>query len=288
MENKSLTSVCRTSLPFIQSGRKLPSSSLVGPTRNPAWTLDFGRHEVAAELSNLGEIISSGTWQPEITVAGRSLALDSNGVWETICWFSDFDVDYLEIEHDCANGWRLQRQFLMARQDLFLYTADAILGPPGATHAIDYRLELPMASELKFLTNDASHEVGLKGRRALGLVLPIALPEWKRDSRVGRLDTSSGNCTLTHQTQSSTNLYVPCFIDLHPRRMRKPMTWRQLTVAEDLNILPPDRAVGFRVQVGARTMADVPFAGPGEEPDSLGTEPDHGIPMRSILGRWRY
>ena len=32
--------------------------------------------------------------------------------------------------------------------------------------------------------------------------------------------------------------------------MRTTATWRQLTVAEDLEIIPRDQAVGYRVQVG--------------------------------------
>ena len=40
------------------------------------------------------------------------------------------------------------------------------------------------------------------------------------------------------------------FIDLNLSRFDRPMTWRQLTVAEDRQNQPPDQAVGYRVQVG--------------------------------------
>jgi hypothetical protein len=45
-------------------------------------------------------------------------------------------------------------------------------------------------------------------------------------------------------------IYAPIFVDLCRKRFGRPLTWRQLTVAERLEILPPDRATGFRVQIG--------------------------------------
>jgi len=39
---------------------------------------------------------------------------------------------------------------------------------------------------------------------------------------------------------------------MDPRRRGRPITWRQLTVAEDRKILTPDVAVGYRVQIGKK------------------------------------
>src|SRR5262249_27676705 len=35
-----------------------------------------------------------------------------------------------------------------------------------------------------------------------------------------------------------------------PRRQRRPLTWRRLTVAENLGIVPRDVATAYRIQVG--------------------------------------
>jgi hypothetical protein len=40
------------------------------------------------------------------------------------------------------------------------------------------------------------------------------------------------------------------FFDLKRTRLGKPFTWRNLTIAERLEIQPPDVAVGYRVQCG--------------------------------------
>ena len=45
-------------------------------------------------------------------------------------------------------------------------------------------------------------------------------------------------------------MLAPLFFDLRARRMTRPLTWRQLTVAESLKTQPPEVAVGYRVMVG--------------------------------------
>ena len=62
--------------------------------------------------------------------------------------------------------------------------------------------------------------------------------------------TTSG--LLLKQRGVASRLEVPLFIDLDPRQRTKPYTWRQLTVAEDLQVQPRDVATGYRVQIGRR------------------------------------
>ncbi len=47
-------------------------------------------------------------------------------------------------------------------------------------------------------------------------------------------------------------MYAPLLMDLDPRRSRQPLTWRQLTVAENRKTVSSDVAVGYRVQIGCR------------------------------------
>jgi hypothetical protein len=80
-------------------------------------------------------------------------------------------------------------------------------------------------------------------------VLPLALPEWRAAAAMGSLEAAPGGLLLRQQTRAR-GLYAPLFIDLGPHRMKWPLTWRQLTVGEKLQIQKPDVAVGYRVQVG--------------------------------------
>jgi hypothetical protein len=53
-----------------------------------------------------------------------------------------------------------------------------------------------------------------------------------------------------HRNQRGKRLACPLFFDFRHRRLTKERTWRRLTVAEMLEIQPPDVAVGYRVQSG--------------------------------------
>ncbi|MHB8902693.1 MAG: hypothetical protein ACYC6Y_28370, partial [Thermoguttaceae bacterium] len=46
--------------------------------------------------------------------------------------------------------------------------------------------------------------------------------------------------------------FAPLFLDLNARRMRRPGTWRRLTVAQSLEIVPANVAAGYRVMVGGQ------------------------------------
>ncbi len=59
-----------------------------------------------------------------------------------------------------------------------------------------------------------------------------------------------GGCSI--KLPRETALCVPVFIDFDRKRSGKARTWRQLTVAENLQILPRDVAVAFHLQIGAR------------------------------------
>jgi hypothetical protein len=79
------------------------------------------------------------------------------------------------------------------------------------------------------------------------MALPLALPEWRVAGRGGFDATADG---LTLEQQGAVRLYAPLWIDCDARRIGKPRTWRQLTVADMRTILPPHQAVGYRVQAG--------------------------------------
>ena len=215
----------------------------------PRLTVAFDGADVWVELA-CGKPLLLGQWQPALTVNGQSLQVVTQ--WDSICWYNDYDTDYLEIEADLSGGWKLQRQLLMARQDYFLYAADVLLSPARLTAPakIEYRLDLPLAEGVKFRPQEETQDGYLGfGQRTSALVVPLGVPEWRCDTRPGSLEEVNGTLRLTHNVQGM-RLYAPLFFDLHRRRHRQPATWRQLTVAENLQIVPPDVAVGLRVHVG--------------------------------------
>ena len=205
----------------------------------------FDKPEIRAELLANGQVLSSGTWSPKIRIDGCEQSVTSE--WESTCWFSDHDVDYLELEARLSSGWSLQRQFLLAREDQFLFVADIVLGDQIAE--IEHRSMLPLNPSIRFAAAGETQEGFLTGRKRLALVLPLGLPEWRVTGRDGSLYAEEDSLVLSHATRAR-GLYAPLFIDLHRRRMRQTVTWRQLTVAEELSVVPPSAAVGYRVQAG--------------------------------------
>jgi hypothetical protein len=153
----------------------------------------------------------------------------------------------LELETDWKGSWRLQRQILLAREDHFLWLADAVTGPE--VESLDYRSVLPLTPGIEFRPEQETWDGYLTHHRRVARVLPLALPEWRAAAATGSLEAVPGGLLLRQQARAR-GLYAPLFIDLSPHRMKWPLTWRHLTVGEKLQIQKPDVAVGYRVQVG--------------------------------------
>lgn len=240
-----------------QSERRHPPASLhsewagmtllrSGWKRSDSWlAVAYPGTEVALELCVGRSVLWSGRWELELTVDGRPLSPSSE--WEEVCWVSEEDCDYLELQAELPGGLTVQRQLLLAKQDQFLLLADALLGrSPGE---IQYRSRLPLAPGVAMEAAKETRECWLsQGGRRRALAMPLALPEWRADPRPGELRQEQGAMELA-QSGCGRCLFAPLFFDLKPSRFAKPYTWRQLTVGQNLQIQPPDVAAGYRVMV---------------------------------------
>ena len=212
---------------------------------SPQFVCLFGDQRLASELTTSGRTLWSGHVAPQVAVNGQ--LLQHKSAWTESCWYTDKDVDYLELEIDCSDDWQIQRQMLLARKDHWLLLADAVLGPRPA--AIQYDLRLPLGDDMRCEWEGETREGLLGNGRALSAVLPLSLPEWKAARAHGAFQSDNNHLHLT-ATQTAQRLYAPLLFDLRPQRVRERRTWRQLTVAEHLLPQPCDVAVGYRVQLG--------------------------------------
>jgi hypothetical protein len=80
-------------------------------------------------------------------------------------------------------------------------------------------------------------------------VLPLPLSEWRVDARRGDLTAEANQLLLRHKGLGR-NLYTPLLVDLDRKRGKRGLTWRQLSVAEQRQLLVGEQAVGFRAQLG--------------------------------------
>jgi hypothetical protein len=212
----------------------------------PRLTVLYPHDESRVELECGGEVLFSGNWDLDVRIDGKQAKPD--GDWQEVCWFSDDDVDYLELELDFGvKGLRVQRQMLLAREDGFLMLADAVLSDSQAK--IDYRGTLPLCSGVSFKGAEESFEGTICGKKRRAVVMPLAMPEWRAEQSPGDL-CQVGQGLQLQQTANGNGLYAPLFFDLTRRRHSRVLTWRRLTVAELLEIQPPEVAAGYRVAIG--------------------------------------
>jgi hypothetical protein len=212
---------------------------------DPRLVAIYHDESVRVEIGCGKEVFWSGQWGLEVLQDGQPL--QPTGPWEEVCWESAGGVDYLELEIDLGRGVRVQRHLALAGKDHFLFLADAILGSRPAR--FEYRGWLRLAPGMSLAPAESSREGFVEGRGRKALVLPLALPEWRIDTRPGSLAAVEDRMELS-QSVTGSALFAPLFVDLDRRRIARPYTWRQLTVGENLAIQPPDVAVGYRVMVG--------------------------------------
>jgi hypothetical protein len=234
-------------------------------------------NSVRLELATQRGVLWSGCWELEVARDGKPLVATSE--WEEVCWISDDDVDYLELEINLADGVRVQRQIALARDDQFLFLADAILGDRSGR--LEYRGGLPLGENTHFQPAEETREGLLMGDKPAALVLPLALPEWRVSRGSGSLTAGAGRLELC-QAAEGKSMFAPLFFDLAPRRMTRRLTWRQLTIAESLQIQPPEVAAGYRVVVGKDQWLIYRSLGERANRTLLG----HNLSTEMLIGRF--
>lgn len=213
--------------------------------RSPRLAIDYSGEDVKVELETEGEILAAGWWKPRISLDGQELTCQSG--WQQVGWLVDDDGDYLELEAELTGGHSLQRIFFLAREDQYLIVADAVL-LKDQSGRISYEVAPPLAADVETTKADETCEMEWQKGRGWARVLPLGLPEWRTDSSRGKFEREADQVSLQmHVTGKS--LYAPLLLDLKRSRRLRHFTWRQLTVAENLEIQPRDVAVGFRFQL---------------------------------------
>jgi hypothetical protein len=219
-----------------------PTPRRAAPTRI---TVSFQDRALHLELARGTQTLSAGFWKMDIALDSEPAAPIAD--YEESCWVADKDVNYLELEIQLSGGIRVERHLVFAREDQFMLLADAVFGPRAGR--LEYRGSLPLAAGIEFRPDRNAREGTIQGKKPLAGVLPLALPEWRSAKCPGNLQAREG-CLELSQTATGCNLFAPLMLDLKNSRFGKPLTWRTLTVAEALAILPPETAVGYRVMIG--------------------------------------
>lgn len=212
--------------------------------------LDHREDDLRIELFGGKPRLLSGAWTVELKRDGELQA--PCGPWTQTCEYSDDDVQYVELEQVWTGDLVLQRQVMQLRDDRAVLLADAVIdeshGP--APIPIGYTARLPLDPSVDTTLDPETREIFLTdGKKPRAMVVPLAGSEWRVGPTDATLEVEQN--ALVHRTEGSGRLYAPVWFDLQSRRFKRPRTWRQLTVADELKIVPRREAVGFRVQLGS-------------------------------------
>jgi hypothetical protein len=210
----------------------------------------FDERRLLTDISMNRRPVFCGDTTPFVEVDGKLAEVRKD--FTEVCWHSDDECDYLELETKLEGGWRLQRQYLFSRVDQFLWVADVILGDAGRRAKIKYSCSWPLVLPWKAIPETETRDVLLvRDGETRGSIIPPAAAEWRVAPSSSELEVDEG--VLRHHFETKTKVeatYIPLFFDLNKNRSKRERTWRQLTVAEQLQIIRSDVAVGYRVQAG--------------------------------------
>ena len=206
--------------------------------------------QVEIALQSCGNRILQGCIELTLEVAGDRL--EPTGSWVETCWQSDSDADYLELELEVNDYWRIQRQFCVSRRSGAVLIADVVLGT--AYSDLRHTLKMAFAPGAGFKAVNDGQELFVDTGNLHGLVLPVGMSEWRSD-RSGSIRgglTAINELELVMSGDQLSALYCPLFFALSPKAADKQYTWRQLVVVKKLAQEAQDQASAVRIQVGGR------------------------------------
>lgn len=212
--------------------------------------IDYNGKQPRIDMTVLGKALFEGDWEITIAVDGVSVPIEAQ--WTAICWNTDDDCDYLELQQTFAGQGHVERQILLSRDGNFALFADSLVGFKG--ERIEYTARFPLAGGLETNSDAPTRETRIKAKGGvLTRVFPLGLPQDRVHSTPGGCGVF-GNHLVHKQVVAGGGLYAPLVFDWDPGRRRKASQWRRLTVTEDGQILKGDTAAGFRVRVGQQHL----------------------------------
>ncbi|MEI6240817.1 MAG: hypothetical protein WCR51_10535 [Planctomycetia bacterium] len=210
--------------------------------------VDYREATPRLEIATADRLLVDGPWSWRVSLDGRPL--DAEGPWALSCFESDRKATFLEITAPLGGGLHLERQVVVLVRDAIVLLADAITATaPPANKALRLESAVPLGTALEAEQAEETRDIVVYDTAMRATALPLALPEWTAAAAPGGFTAVDGMLSLRQESQGG-RLYAPLWLDCCPARVGRPLTWRQLTVADTRRNLPRHQAAGFRVQAG--------------------------------------
>lgn len=212
----------------------------------------IAHHGVSPQLSVTAfeRLLIDGNWSLAVEVDNVPLELTAG--WSCVCWFSDEDADYVELQQDTDSGVTLLRQVLLSRTDHWLLLADnAAVIDSGVSRdtTIAMTSRLPLTDRVQTHEDRWTREVAFRCGKLQGRAVPLGLQQERSLSTDGSM-TVSDSALILSQSGRGGALQMPLILEWSPSRQGADVQWRQLTVAEDGQRILPSVASGQRLRIG--------------------------------------
>lgn len=211
-------------------------------------TVRFDGEPVRLELAVDGVPVFSGAWNLELAEGGEVLELEDE--WECICWNSDSDGDFLELQLEFEGGPMINRYLFLSRTQQFAIISDIVSG--STAERIDLGSLLPLADGVTLESDGTCREQILTVGEKRVRVFPLALPQDPGVGTAGSVGLAHQDdtpCLAISQASESGTMFSPIVLDWAPERRSVPAEWRQLTVTRAGEI-DSSGAASMRIQVG--------------------------------------
>lgn len=202
------------------------------------------RHFPQLDVTASGRPLIHGDWTIKLTIGGVPVELAEE--WSCVCWQSDPDADYIELQMLGPGKLRVERIVMLSRAERFLLLADSVSGVPN--QRIEYQSELPLSDDIQPRPDTATREVQLSAKGFRARAFPLAVAQDRVQSTPHNFAGADGKLTLTQVAQGE-GLFAPLILDWGVSRSRGNAQWRTLTVTEDGRVIGPDIAAGHRLKI---------------------------------------
>ncbi|MBC8116264.1 MAG: hypothetical protein H7062_17895, partial [Candidatus Saccharimonas sp.] len=197
------------------------------------------------DVTAAGKPLLHGDWTLELKLGDTVVELAEE--WSCVCWQSDPDADYIELQMRGPGKLRVERIIMLSRKERFLLLADSISGAPSGR--IEYCATLPLADDILVRLDRPTREAQLTMKGFKARVFPLAVTQDRVHSTPHEF-TATGERLTLKQVAQGEGLFAPVLLDWHPNRTRADAQWRSLTVTEDGRVIGPDIAAGHRLKLG--------------------------------------
>ncbi|MCH5375738.1 MAG: hypothetical protein JJ992_17335, partial [Planctomycetes bacterium] len=207
---------------------------------------------VRLECQAGSQTVISGNWEVQIEIEGQKIPLLDE--WEAVCWHSDRDGDYLELQQKLSGEVTLERQLFLSRTDQFLYAAEVVHAPDD--REVTVTSTLPLDASINTQQDRYTREWKLKRKKkSMARLFPLAFEQEIVHKTEGTLSVSAEKQPIvTMERTGRGSQYLPLIVDWHPHHQAAPAEWKKLTVTQSRQVCPPTNAGGYRLRMAEQHL----------------------------------